>query len=84
MTCFLLFFGIRQLNWMKAAQQKQNFSGIMQNKTLQSFVKTLEVLIGLIVSIPPGQQMRMSFVVTNSGSILRPCLHGVGDPGLVG
>ena len=26
----------------------------MQNKTLQSFVKTLEVLIGLIEWIPPG------------------------------
>ena len=69
---------------MKAAPQKQSFSGIMENKTLQSFVKTLAELIGLIVSIPPGQQMRMSFVLTNSGSILRPWLHGVGDPGLVG
>ena len=78
------FFGIRQLKWMKAAPQKQSFSGIMENKTLQSFVKTLAELIGLIVSIPPGQQMRMSFVLTNSGSILRPWLHGVGDPGLVG
>ena len=28
--------------------QKQSFSGIMENKTLQSFVKTLEVLIALI------------------------------------
>ena len=53
---------------MKAAQ-KQNFSGIMQNKTLQSFVKTLKVLIALIEWIPPGQQMRMSFLLTNSGSI---------------
>ena len=44
----------------------------MQNKTLQSFVKTLEVLIGLIEWIPPGQQMKMSFVLTNSGSILSP------------
>ena len=41
--------GIRKLNWMKVFPQKQRFSGIMQNTTLQSFVKTLEVLIGLIV-----------------------------------
>ena len=44
----------------------------MQNKILQSFVKTLEMLIWLIEWIPPGQQMRMSFVLTNSGSILIP------------
>ena len=34
--------------------------------------RVLEVLIGLIVWIPLGQQMRMSFVLTNSGSILSP------------
>ena len=43
-----MVFCIRKLNWMKAAQ-KQRFSGSILNTTLQSFVKTLEVLIGLMI-----------------------------------
>ena len=43
-----MVFCIRKLNWMKAAQ-KQRFSGSILNTTLQSFVKTLEVLIWLMV-----------------------------------